>query len=625
MNIFVNLPVPASNSAGAAVDVSAMGMTKTVILGGTLDAAVTIEYATDAGTDFAPLMTFQDGGNVTIDVAAHWMRAVTSAYKSGAGNCDVGASNAGSSFVQIPTIGTPVDISALPLFKTVVAAPGFAGNVEVTQDGISWAQVMTFANGGGQSGSFFGAEARVTGGGAGSVWIGGAEAGAGGGSPVFPPSPYVTTIIYARTTGSDATGNGSLANPYRTFARSILDVPHVINPGYRFVIDITDIGVETLAQEWASPVIKSPGDLYLGDTFQPYFTFGTQFTIRATPKLALPGTDAIITAGAVTATVAGLCKLTDPSKAWTPGALKGMQVINPTVGFGATCCVYDNTATELFLCNTASAFNGGVGPLGATVNVVEPSATLQGPPANGNREGMVFGDCSTMNFQGIKFTSTVPLVGNGGAGFFGQFSPFFEGCVLEEASFGNCGQLQVGLFSTTVRGTVNSFLSQLTPLRSFWDTVTSLQIGGLTHAFRTTVLENCATISSGVAVGTGFASPTDLNFTNCLFKTSAGDAIDLTSPTRLNMLDCQIDGSAGDAINANGPCKVVLSGVTGSGNTGYGVRTDDGPHVEVDAATTVGNADARAYHNGSLAPVVAWPGVPFNSTDGVTLSRIWEP
>src|SRR5512143_3226836 len=101
-NVFVNIPVPSSNAVGAAVDVSAMGMTMSIIVGGNIDATVTIEYSTDlAGTTFAPLVSFQGGGNTTVDVAAHWMRAVTSGYKSGAANADVGSSDAGSLFAQL--------------------------------------------------------------------------------------------------------------------------------------------------------------------------------------------------------------------------------------------------------------------------------------------------------------------------------------------------------------------------------------------------------------------------------------------------------------------------------------------------------------------------------------------
>ena len=169
-NIFINIPVPSSNSAGVAVDVSAMGKTKTITCGGIFSATVNLEFATDdVALVWAPLATFQQSGNVTIDIAAHWIRAVTSDFRSGAANVDVGSSDAGASFALLPGVGTPVDVSASPLFKTVVAPPSFAGNIEISEDGISWAQMFSFQNGGAQSRSAYARFARS---GGADVWLG---------------------------------------------------------------------------------------------------------------------------------------------------------------------------------------------------------------------------------------------------------------------------------------------------------------------------------------------------------------------------------------------------------------------------------------------------------------------
>jgi hypothetical protein len=149
---------------------------------------------------FAPLATFQGPGNTTIDVAAHWMRAVTSSYKSGTANADVGSSDAGSVFAQLVApagngAGAPVDISTMPSFKTVVIG-GLNGDgtviVEVSEDGVSYAQVMTFHLGGGQSGSFYGSFARVRREGSGgistpTVWMGASNSGNAGSSPTLLP------------------------------------------------------------------------------------------------------------------------------------------------------------------------------------------------------------------------------------------------------------------------------------------------------------------------------------------------------------------------------------------------------------------------------------------------------
>ena len=48
--------------------------------------------------------------------------------------------------------------------------------------------------------------------------------------------------IYVRPTGSDAVGTGDLANPYRTHDRARLDVPNVLPPHTRYVIDTQGCG-----------------------------------------------------------------------------------------------------------------------------------------------------------------------------------------------------------------------------------------------------------------------------------------------------------------------------------------------------------------------------------------------
>lgn len=198
-NLFVNIPVPSSNAVGAAVDVSAMGKTKSIIVGGDIDATVTIECANDlAGIAFAPIASFQGGGNVTVDVAARWLRARTDGYKSGAANADVGASDAGTSFAQLVAPagdgdGAAVAIGTLPEFKTVVVSGGFTGalNIEVSEDGVDYAQAMTFHGGGSGSAIVYGAWARVSREGASTgpvptVWMGGASAAGGGGASSGP-------------------------------------------------------------------------------------------------------------------------------------------------------------------------------------------------------------------------------------------------------------------------------------------------------------------------------------------------------------------------------------------------------------------------------------------------------
>jgi hypothetical protein len=457
----------------------------------------------------------------------------------------------------------------------------------------------------------------------------------------FPAVSPVTTTIYARPGGDDASGDGTPARPYRTFARAVLAVPRTIEAGLRFIVDVTGLGTEILPKDWAMPPIVNDGDLV--EIPDHSFIFAAPLTIRAYPQLALVPADAQVGAAnaAVVSTVGpGLCKVTlgvGSRAAWAGGALKGKQVVRSAGSYAAACCIFDSTPTELFLCNTPTALNGGTGPLvlasGETLDVVEPSATLMAPPSNRPRrhgDSILFTISGNMNFQGIAMSCTVPNAGYGGPGIVEAAQAFLELCVVDELDIYGGGNIQAGLFSTTCTGYVSSLLAALTPQRSYWSALGSSRgftvMGGLAsvnNQWRTTVFDNCKPLAPAYGVaGPGIAGAMAL--VSCWFRNSQGDAVSLISPTRLDMTNCQIDDATGDAIKMNGPTQAVLTGVTGSGNAGYGVVTDDGAHVQVDATVTVGNADGRAFANGAAAPVAAWPGAPFNNTDAVTLSRIFE-
>src|SRR5262245_50087743 len=165
-NQFVNVPVPAANGPGAAVDVSTMGKSKSIVCGGIFQATVNLEFSNDAGAlVWAPLATFQQSGNLVINVACHWIRANVANFKSGAANVDVGGDSAGTLFAQLPGGGAPVNIAGLPEFKTVVSSPTFSGVVEVSEDGVSYAQIFSLPDGGAQSRDVIAQFARVGAGG----------------------------------------------------------------------------------------------------------------------------------------------------------------------------------------------------------------------------------------------------------------------------------------------------------------------------------------------------------------------------------------------------------------------------------------------------------------------------
>lgn len=160
-NLFFNIPVPAANGSGAPVDVSTAGASKTISVTGPFVASVTIEFTNEVvPTQWAPLVTFNVPDGIVMNAAARWIRATVENYKSGTPECDIGTDDAGTTFATLVApvgngVGAAVDVSLLPIIKTVTVGGPFRGNVqiEISEDGITgWSQLgFGFNNPGAQT------------------------------------------------------------------------------------------------------------------------------------------------------------------------------------------------------------------------------------------------------------------------------------------------------------------------------------------------------------------------------------------------------------------------------------------------------------------------------------------
>lgn len=157
-NQFLNLPAPASNSAGAAVDVSALGATKTVVVKGNgtaFEPFVVIEATNDPShLEWTPVWQFNKPGERTFNVACAFMRArVTGYVQGGAPTVDVGSSDIGTQSATLVATagngdGAGVDVSTLGDFTTIQVAGTYKGavNIQVSNDGgSSWALADGFS------------------------------------------------------------------------------------------------------------------------------------------------------------------------------------------------------------------------------------------------------------------------------------------------------------------------------------------------------------------------------------------------------------------------------------------------------------------------------------------------
>lgn len=164
-NLFIALPSQAANGSGTAVDMSAFGAVKTIIVGGSWDLIPTINIevnndpSSSAGS-WQSVRTFLGSGIVTVNVACQWMRVTVSNFRGGqAPVVNVGGTDDGTDFAALPApagtgVGSAVDVSALGVFKTVQVADDFRGSVviEVSEDGgTTWGEQAGFQDPGLQS------------------------------------------------------------------------------------------------------------------------------------------------------------------------------------------------------------------------------------------------------------------------------------------------------------------------------------------------------------------------------------------------------------------------------------------------------------------------------------------
>ncbi len=409
----------------------------------------------------------------------------------------------------------------------------------------------------------------------------------------FPPALVVTTI-YARLTGNDTTGTGTLLNPYRTQQRAFQDLPG-LNPlpiGHRVVVDVTGTGTEAYpATGYQFPVVQGPAQLEtFGDPTTVPFLSSEAVTVLATPQPAsnIPLADTTVLATAIVSIIdnasTGMATVTiNPARAsWAANALKGKMCIGSGTDASTSCVIHASDSTHLFLCNTAAAVTSTPQQ---DLFIVEPSAVIAAAGVGADGAGFECVGCNSIAFQGIGFTA----VGGPALAISNAPQPFFELCDIDGMGGFQCLQ-QVGLFSSVVRTLVDMEASSLTPRRSLLLGVATFDCNGAGgNVFRQTVMDTCAPVGpTPFAAANGGLAANAWEFFDCLFRDSTGDAILARAGGSWSLETVQINTSVGDAIHATGLTTGVLTNVTGTGNGGAGIHLEDGASFRVtDNATLV--------------------------------------
>lgn len=245
-----NLPVPAGDGAGAAVDVSTLGGDRTVVVGGSLSGVIHVEVSNEAvPTSWAEVASFPGSfptparGKKSLEIAARWMRARVTDFVAGAGNVDVGGDDAGSGFLNLPApagngTGAAVVTAGLEVFRSVTVGGTFTGSVliEVSEDNVSYGQCMVFGAPGVQSmpiaASFMRVRrANITPGFAGLPLVNVGGAGVGGGGLVCGFTP--TAVPFADVMGclTDDVAGMFYVNAQNRLSVDNLSIPQLAQVG----------------------------------------------------------------------------------------------------------------------------------------------------------------------------------------------------------------------------------------------------------------------------------------------------------------------------------------------------------------------------------------------------------
>jgi hypothetical protein len=185
-----------------------------------------------------------------------------------------------------------------------------------------------------------------------------------GNEVVVKPTDPVRVEIFVCDNGSDTTGNGSLAKPYKTIQHALNTIP-LIQIGPRYVINCdghteTDPNIVFPPFLNASPIF----DMSL-NARHPAFASEGYVTIQALPTTLLTLNPATTTYS--TDPITQLLTIQDSSAAWAPDQWKGKIVAG--TGFVEFARVTGNDATHLFTTSFLTNFT-------APVEIQTPSCIL---------------------------------------------------------------------------------------------------------------------------------------------------------------------------------------------------------------------------------------------------------
>lgn len=439
-------------------------------------------------------------------------------------------------------------------------------------------------------------------------------------TPDFPnPAPTVIKI-YARAGGHDSGANalGTLAKPYRTFQRAIRDVPFVVPAGYRYIVDITGIGVENFPAGYAMPPIHGAGQLdqVIIEADERYTRFRGAVSVYAEPKpfSGVPLADTIISNPGNVASITQnpddkliTITLNAPRFSWGGNALRGAIF---TAASSVTFNSYQQKARVASSTTTTIVLTTFTLPTGNTFSLMEESATFDGSAGDQGHGAFQISNVDSFAFAGIKFTSTIDgpasttvairspasayafaFCSFGGITIQGcaAFNPVFDGCAFIEGSdigvFGVCTSFRRTIFF----GTVDWFNLPETGFiygnQCIWDTCDPI---GDVVPF--------VPVQPGFDDQAGGGLGVWLQFSRVQNGTSHG----VVAKSGGTIQFSTIQNNSGDAVNATqSRAPLRLTDVVGAGNAGFGIHVTQNSvvNIDVDVLVTGAAGDIKVANN----------------------------
>lgn len=437
--------------------------------------------------------------------------------------------------------------------------------------------------------------------------------------------PFVTPTqiqtFNARITGSDALGDGSLANPFRTFVYTVLFARLFTPPGVRVVLDITGI-TEVLPIDYTLPAFKGPVVNERSNAPPPpVFLFNAAISIQADTRLVstLSVADATIAPADIVSQVAQvgsgfiLLTIAVARASWGANALRG-KIIQGANGLAHTTIV-DSTTTTLLLATNAA--------LTGTLTLTEPSAHLISSTSEPNtaQGGFRIRNCDSIALNGIKVTTTTALAFGLEISGYGSYScqlcelesPWLQTTALETSRPNRCwiygSRFRLaGAYSfqaSVVDGTsgLTMTLLQFAALGPVVGNWRRLAILGKVGATMTPIMAASEFPGQGTMAGIATAAPpalfTGLNVLIRGIPGATGDGFRFHGG-RAQLRDWDIQGCGRDAIrcesgsgfmNLENVRTTVANGVVTA--TGAGLYVTDGILCRVDTATATAAAGTQ--------------------------------